>query len=258
MKCTLHMVETLDLQMQLGGCCSLCLERMDVSIPWSRRLCCEKATERPLKGEKKDLPVHQTSQASSGSLAAAIGRPNHRNYLEPRIQRQRTGKHKMLQVRSELPLAIERICASNGTDGKTPTHAPTRYIPVLPNPQIPKSPNQRHLKVKDVKDKSISALQLTLTPSSGIASIALDVSNPKQRNKGHMSHMLGSHASSASPAKVTSWQSPASTALKEASQTRSTRRTDKRIVDRKAKRCQKQRYAKINKIMNLMNLMCFG
>lgn len=124
--------------------------------------------------------------------------------------------------------------------------------------QIPKSPNQSHLKVKDVKDKSISALQLTLTPSSGIASIALDVSNPKQRNKGHMSHMLGSHASSASPAKVTSWQSPASTALKEASQTRSTRRTDKRIVDRKAKRCQKQRYAKINKIMNLMNLMCFG
>ena len=74
--------------------------------------------------------------------------------------------------------------------------------------QIPKSPNQRHLKVKDVKDKSISALQLTLTPSSGIASIALDVSNPKQRHKGHMSHMLGSHASSASPAKVTSWQSP--------------------------------------------------
>ena len=108
------------------------------------------------------------------------------------------------------------------------------------------------------KTNLFSALQLTLTPSSGIASIALDVSNPKQRNKGHMSHMLGSHASSASPAKVTSCQSPASTALKEASQTRSTRRTDKCIVDRKAKRCQKQRYAKINKIMNLMNLMCFG
>ena len=99
----------------------------------------KKQQNGPSRGGKKDLPVHQTSQASSGSLAAAIGRPNHRNYLEPRIQRQRTGKHKMLQVRSELPLAIERICASNGTDGKTPTHAPTRYIPVLPNPQIPKS-----------------------------------------------------------------------------------------------------------------------
>ena len=101
----------------------------------------KKQQNGPSRGEKKDLPVHQTSQASSGSLAAAIGRPNHRNYLEPRIQRQRTGKHKihkMLQVRSELPLAIERICASNGTDGKTPTHVPTRY-PVLPNPQIPKS-----------------------------------------------------------------------------------------------------------------------
>lgn len=113
----------------------------------------KKQQNGPSRGKKKDLPVHQTSQASSGSLAVAIGRPNHRNYLEPRIQRQRTGKHKMLQVQgSELPtLAIERICASNGTDG-TPTHAPTRYY------QIPKSPNQSHLKGKA---KSISALQLT-------------------------------------------------------------------------------------------------
>ena len=136
MKCTLHMVETLDLQMQLGGCCSLCLERMDVSIPWSRRLCCEKATERPLKGEKKDLPVHQTSQASSGSLAAAIGRPNHRNYLEPRIQRPRTGKHKMLRNRKNLRLKWHRW--QNTYTCSYPVHPGTTKSP---NPQIPKSPN---------------------------------------------------------------------------------------------------------------------
>ena len=94
----------------------------------------KKQQNGPSRGGKKDLPVHQTSQASSGSLAAAIGRPNHRNYLEPRIQRQRTGKHKMLRNRKNLRLKWHRW--QNTYTCSYPVHPGTTKSP---NPQIPKS-----------------------------------------------------------------------------------------------------------------------
>ena len=119
--------------------------------------------------ERKGPPGASNSQASSGSLAAAIERPSHRNCLEPKSSDNEQANMRCCEFRGQNCMAIERICASNGTNSKTPAHATQS--------QIRKSKSSEgHSQVC-----FSLATHTCLTLSSGIVGIALVVSNPKQR-----------------------------------------------------------------------------